>query len=116
MAFKFVSASDDRSRFTDDIPVQGETLTFSVPLMPFVAKDKFAEFHKWVVKNPDQKLIDAGKRPIEEAFDYMVTLLDIDDADKFTSGLVYGEKAQLWEEWMRLSDMPLGESTGSATS
>ena len=116
MAFKFVSASDDRARFTDDIPVQGETLTFSVPLLTFVAKDKFAEFRKWAEKNPDQKLINAGKRPIEEAFDFMVDLLGIDDADKFISGLVYGEKAQLWEEWMRLSDMPLGESTDSATS
>lgn len=116
MAFNFVSASDDRSRFTADIPVQGETLTFSVPLMPFVAKGKFAEFRKWAEKNPDQKLINAGKRPIEEVFDFMVGLLDIDNADKFISGLVYGEKAQLWEEWTRLSDMPLGESTDSATS
>lgn len=116
MAFQFVSASDDRSRFTVDIPVQGEKLTFSVPLMPFVAKDKFTEFRKWAEKNPDQKLLNAGKRPLEEIFDFMVTLLGIDNADKFISGLVYGEKAQLWEEWTRLSDMPLGESTDSATS
>lgn len=116
MAFQFIPATDDRTRFIVDIPVQGETLTFDVPLMPFIAKPKFMEFREWAAENTDAKLIAAGKRPVEEVFDFMLRLLKIDNAKKFIDGLVYGEKSQLWEEWTRLSDIPLGESSDSATS
>lgn len=116
MAFQFIPASDDRARFTCDVPVNGETLTFSVPLMPFVGKDKFMEFRKWAEKNTDAKLVSAGKRPVEEVFDFFMKLLDVENGDKFTDGLVYGEKDQLWNEWQRLSNMPVGESGDSATS
>lgn len=116
MSFQFIPASDERARFIVDILVGDKTLEFNVPLMPFVAKDTFAAFRKWAEEHPDSELVEQGKRPVEEVFDFMVKELDIDHADEFISKLVYGEKSQLWDEWTRRSDMPLGESSDSATS
>ena len=111
MAFEFVPAWDARTQFTCEIPTKdGKSKTFSVPRMEFIDDETYATFAKWFKDNPDDKLLEDGRRPVSEAFDFFITELGIDDAQWFVDNVVFGEKVQLWNEWNRLTDVPLGES------
>ncbi|ALA68550.1 hypothetical protein [Corynebacterium lactis] len=116
MAFEFIPASDPRARFTVDIPVGGKKHTFDVPKMGFIPNAVFTEFSEWITANPEETMVEQGKRPIAELFDTLIGMLKIDNAAKFTEELVYAEKKQLWEEWQHQSNLPLGESSDSAAS
>lgn len=115
MAFQLITADDDRTRFTTTFTKDGEELTFSVPLMTFIDADSFREFAKWSQKNPDDKLLRAGIRPLEAAFDWWMDRLKPEGHEQFKQ-LVFGEKEQLWKEWNRLTEVPMGESAASSAS
>lgn len=110
MAFEFIPASDPRTRFTVDIEKNGEAKTFDVPRFEFMDSGTLKEFNTFVKENTDETLVEAGKIPVEEYFDFLVNLLKIQDHSWFVKTLVPGEKKQLWDEWNRLSALPLGES------
>lgn len=117
MSFSFVPASDPRTRFIVDIPTpDGEVFTFDVPLMSFMDRGVFEDYMKWADKNTDEALLKARKRPSEEAFDWFMQRIKPENWDYFAHELVFGEKEQLWNEWNRLSSIPLGESLASASS
>lgn len=109
MAFVFVPATDEITNFVADITLDGKPFTFKVPLMQFVDRKRFKQFRDWAGEHPDNELIKVGQRPVEEAFDELMRILKPEGHKQLVDKLVYGEKLQLWEEWMRLSDMPVGE-------
>lgn len=116
MAFELVVQGDARACFSTEFEKNGKHYVFTVPRMDFLPEDVYHAFYEWTRKNPDDKLLKAGKRPIEAAFDFLVGELKPEGYESLISELVFGEKQQLWEEWGRVSNISLGESQPSSTS
>lgn len=116
MSFTFIPAGDPRTRFQATIPTPEGNIEFDVPRMDFIPTGVLEDYLTWQNKNTEDKLLKAGKHPVITVFDWFMDHLKIDHWEYFRNELTLGEKTQLWDEWNRVSQLPLGESSASSNS